>query len=234
MFCHGPVSPKPGRRPSGAAYHACPGDKSEPATSRSYRAASDGGSARPPDRFDLGLGQVFDSKSLAVPARGMSRCVMKCHEVSCSAAPRPSPPPRRSSARLHPACRSSIVFRSRRRRFPGSATPFRAYRMCACVRSAPARLCAPDCAREPNAGRTPPVRSQHRNALPSLPGIEKAAPEAASSRLFVFYHTFPSVKPPAERSVSRDNPELHWGRACRPERDGSAAPPRPSSHRLEA
>ena len=32
-------------------------------------------------------------------------------------------------------------------------------------------------------------------ALPSLSGIEKAAPEAAS--LSSFYHTFPSVKPRA-------------------------------------
>ena len=202
MKCHvlswsGP--PKPGRRPSGAAYHACPGDKSGPVTSRSYRAASDGGSARPPDRFDLGVGQVLDSKSLAVPARGMSRCVMKCHEMSCSAAPRPSAPaspklraPASCMSFLHP-----VPFRSCRRRFPGSATLFRAYRMCARARVSRRRAYrAPDCAREPNAGRTPPVRSQHRNALPSLPGIEKAAPEAASSRLFVSYHTFLSVKHP--------------------------------------
>ena len=154
---------------------------------------------RPPDRFDLGVGQVLDSKSLAVPARGMSRCVMKCHEMSCSAAPRPSAPAS-PKLRAPASCMSflhRVPFRSCRRRFPGSATLFRAYRMCARARLSRRRAYrAPDCAREPNAGRTPPVRSQHRNALPSLPGIEKAAPEAASSRLPVSYHTFLSVKHP--------------------------------------
>ena len=128
--------------------------------------------------------------------------------------------PRRSSVRLHPACRSFILFRSVHAAvgFPAARPYFRAYRMCARARVSRRRAYrAPDCAREPNAGRTSPARSQHRFALLSPPGIEKAAPEAAaSSRLFVSYHTFLSVKP--GRRGGRHPPALqgeHAGRHTR-------------------
>ena len=86
--------------------------------------------------------------------------VMFCHAMSCSAAPRPSPPasPKRRSP--NPACRSSIVFRSIRAAagLP-AARPFFARIAWARARVRAGAVRAPDCAREPSAGRTSPVRS---------------------------------------------------------------------------
>ena len=77
------------------------------------------------------------AKSEAGP-QGQSRCVMKCHEMSCFVM-RPAAPLSASLAEapLSLSCMSSlhrISFRSRRRRFSGEASLFRAYRMCARAR----------------------------------------------------------------------------------------------------
>ena len=83
----------------------------------------------------------------------MSCSVMFCHVLSCSVMfrrrPAPLCRPPRSSARLHPACRSSIPFRSVCAAAGLPATrPFFARIACAHAPAfAPARLCAPDCAR---------------------------------------------------------------------------------------
>ena len=93
---------------------------------------------------------------------------MICHVLSWDvmrrAALRPSPPasPRHCSpiflilflhrVTFHP-------FRSSRRRPACGGSLFRAYRMCSRARVRAGAVCAPDCAREANAGRTSPVRS---------------------------------------------------------------------------
>ena len=125
---------------------------------------------------------------LARKANRHPRCVMKCHAMSCSAARRPSrpaSPERRSSPScmsfLHrafvpfpppPACRAE--------------RPFFARIACACARAfAPARLCAPDCAR---------VSPAQGARLPSVPlgffrtGARQETerpPDAASSCLIL-------------------------------------------------
>ena len=102
--------------------------------------------------------------------------------------------PRRSAARLHPAYRSSIAFRSARAAagLP-AARPF--FARIACARApafAPARF-ARLIARANDAGRTSPVRS--------VGGFSRrceARDEAASGCRFLFvssYHGFTGVKP---------------------------------------
>ena len=74
---------------------------------------------------------------------------MKCHDVSCSAGTHP-PPPTSSEVRLSPSCMSfvhRVSFRLHRRRLPGGASLFRAYRMCARARVSAGAVRAPDCAR---------------------------------------------------------------------------------------
>ena len=169
----------------------------------------------PPWRADSGHvhGRRQDAPSLSRPSgslagfRRMRRGgppghPQKCHEMSCSVMrchvsppPRPSPPAspkRRPSA----SCMSFLLplpFRSRRRRLACGASLFRAYRMCAPARVRAGAVCAPDCAREPSAGRTSPVRSvggfSHRR---------EAGDEAASGCRFLLTHLttdFTGVKP---------------------------------------
>ena len=112
----------------------------------------------------------------------MSCSVMRCHVFP---PPRPSPTasPKR---RMSPSCMSSlhrVSLRSRRRRLACGATLFRAYRAGARARVCAGAVRAPDCAREPCAGRTSPVRSvggfSHRC---------KAGDEAASGCRFLLSH----------------------------------------------
>ena len=66
-----------------------------------------------------------------------------CHEMSCSAALRPSPPASPTFRLPYPACRSSIAFRSVRTAASlPAARPFsaRIARVCACAPFAPARF----------------------------------------------------------------------------------------------
>ena len=112
-----------------------------------------------------------------------------CHEMSCSVMrchvfppPRPSPPasPKR---RMSPSCMSSlhrVSLRSRRRRLACGASLFRAYRMRARARVCAGAVRAPDCAREPGAGRTSPVRSVGGFFAP-VQRETKRPPDAASS-----------------------------------------------------
>ena len=87
-----------------------------------------------------------------------------CHEMSCSVMVRRAAP---LSACLAEALSSAscipflhrVSFRPRRRRLACGATLFRAYRRCARARVCAGAVRAPDCAREPDAGRTSPVRS---------------------------------------------------------------------------
>ena len=70
----------------------------------------------------------------------------------CHVPPRRAPlrRPRRRSVRPYPACRSSIAFRSRRRRFACGGSLFRAYRMCARAHVSRRRAYrAPECAHAP-------------------------------------------------------------------------------------
>ena len=107
---------------------------------------------------------IADPVRLGLAEGDPVRCVMRCHEP-----PRRAPLRRlrRSAARLHSTCRSSIAFRStpfrsRRRRLACGGSLFRAYRMCArtCVRVGAVR--APDCARASQAqgARLPSVSQQ--------------------------------------------------------------------------
>ena len=151
---------------------------------------------RLPDRFDLGVGQVLDSKSLAVPARGMSRCVMKCHV-----------PPRRARLRrlaeapcaciLHVV--PSILFRSVHAAagFP-AARPFFARIACARVRAIRAgvriaRLIA-------RASRTPdaPLPSVPNTVMHSLRCPEsKRRPRKPPLLAYPYHTTLSSVSSPA-------------------------------------
>ena len=68
---------------------------------------------------------IADPVRLGLAEGDPVRCVMKCHEPPCRA---PFRRLRRSAARLHSACRSSIAFRS---------TPFRSRRRRPCLRRVP-------------------------------------------------------------------------------------------------
>ena len=88
------------------------------------------------------------------------------------------------------------------------------------------------------ASRTPdaPLPSVPNTVMHSLRCPESKRRPRKPPLLACSYLTtlFPVSSTRAERPVSRDSPEPHWGRACLPERDDNAAPPRPSSRRLEA
>ena len=76
----------------------------------------------------------------------------------------------------------SIPFRSHRRLPACGGSLFRAYRMRAPAPAfAPARLCAPDCAREPSAGRRSPARSVGVFFRAGARRETKRPPDAASS-----------------------------------------------------
>ena len=116
---------------------------------------------------------------------------MECHVLSWSGARRRFRPLRRCFVRPCPACRSSIAFRSPpfrspRRRRPGRAEPFSARIAPACPRASPparfARLIARARGREPDAGRTSPVRftAVFRNRCHRPRDAGEAAPDAAS------------------------------------------------------
>ena len=136
--------------------------------------------------------------------------------------PPASPKPRRS----YPACRTSFPFRSRHRRGPGSASLFRANRMCARARVRVGAVRAPDCAREPSARRTSPVRSSgifsHRC---------EAGDEAARGCRFLPSHTTTVLQGSSPHKELFQNQEQNS--ACGRERQravGVRAPPRaPSS-----
>ena len=89
---------------------------------------------------------------------------MKCHEMSCSVMKCHDPPLPQGGPRLRRSASCmpflhSVSFRLRRRRPACGAALFRAYRMGARARVCAGAVRAPDCAREPSAGRTSPVRS---------------------------------------------------------------------------
>ena len=88
----------------------------------------------------------------------------------------------------------SIPFRSHRRLPACGGSLFRAYRMRAPAPAfAPARLCAPDCARELSAGRRSPARSVGVFFAPARgrrrSGLRMPLPPVS------FYHGFTGVKP---------------------------------------
>ena len=134
--------------------------------------------------------------------------VMKCHGPPC---PRlisdrpsghdvvvctglPGMPPVYPPLCLRHGSLLSIPFRSHRRLPACGGSLFRAYRMRAPAPAfAPARLCAPDCAREPSAGRTSPVRSVGVFFAPARgrrrSGLRMPLPPVS------FYHGFTGVKP---------------------------------------
>ena len=97
-------------------------------------------------------------------------------------------PPRHARLRPPASCISFLLplpFRSRCRRLACGTTLFRAYRMCAraCVCAGAVR--APDCAREPCAGRTCPVRSVGVFFRTGARRETKRPPDAASSCLIL-------------------------------------------------
>ena len=115
---------------------------------------------------------------------------MFCHE-----APRRAPlrRPHRASARPDPACRFSIRLCSVRAAGLPAATLFRAYRTGPRTRVGAGAVRAPDCAREPGAGRTSPVRSvgvfSHRCEAGSEAAPRMPLPPDLS------YHRYFEVKP---------------------------------------
>ena len=181
----------PGRRLSQRAYHASPRVTPALPCAQGRRAVVAGGRAG-------GGRRGFRSPGHHLPPPAPSAYIAAsdgprtCHEMSCSVMrchvfppPRPSPTasPKR---RMSPSCMSSlhrVSLRSRRRRLACGATLFRAYRAGARARVRAGAVRAPDCAREPCAGRTSPVRS-----VGGFSRRCKAGDEAASGCRFLLSH----------------------------------------------
>ena len=127
--------------------------------------------------------------------------VMKCHVLSCDVMfrrrPAPLRPPHRSAARLHPAYRSSIAFRSVRAAagLP-AARPFFARIACARARVRAGAVRAPDCAcahvGQPQGARLSFVSQGFLRA-----GAKQEAKRPRGRRCLPpvsYYHKFPGVK----------------------------------------
>ena len=107
-----------------------------------------------PHRHRSSLPLPFRSRRRPSPRAGGTRDVMKCHDLSCDVMFGGA---RRPFFRVLPSLhRSSFPLPACLRRGPFS---FRAYRVCPRAPVGAGAVRAPDCAREPGARRTSPVRS---------------------------------------------------------------------------
>ena len=157
---------------------------------------------------------------------------MFCHDTPCQA---PLRLPCRRAARLHPACRSSIAFRSVCTAAGVPAVrPFFARIACAHAPAfAPARFARLIAHARGNAGRTSPVRSVGFFRTGARQET-KRLPDAASSPAS-FYHGFTGVKPSSgissyfmnKLSSSVMAPTLPFATRPAPTASSPPAPPRP-------